>query len=132
MDYLDRLKKQLKEKQIFLAVIIISLVLTIAFLPLAIAEDVWPPFVIFLIIYAGASMIATCSYTSIGHFFNWSLPTGSGNAGCILVPLYLFIYPIIGFISCFGFVGLIALVGKMSKISAEITSLENQKKSTKK
>lgn len=124
---LDELKKEKKNKKIFLAVIIISLVLTIAFLPLAIAEEVWPPFVVFLGIYAGSSFIAACTYTSIGHFFNYSLPVDSGNSGCILFPLYLFIYPAICFVSCFGFIGLISLVGKMSKISAEIALLESKK-----
>ncbi len=121
------LERDLKNKSVFMVVMITSLVLTIVFIPLAF-EDVWQPFVIALALYAGSSCIAACAYTPLGRFFNWTVPVGSGATGCLTAVIYMFVWPTMAFISCFGFVGFIALFKQISKIKDEIKVLENQRK----
>ena len=116
---------QLKTAKIMVAITSISLVLTLLMMPLAFLEITWIPFVIFAFIYALVSFIATYMYTPLGGFFSYTYNSeAEGGAGCITVPLYLFVYPIVCFVSCFCFVGLIAALIKISKTSSELASLK--------
>lgn len=108
--------KRVKGKVIFLLVMLISLALMM--ISMAFVEETPAFFIIFLIIYMGSSMIATCTYTPIGNFFNYGIPKeDAGNIGCIIAPLYIIVFPIIGFVSCF--IGPFVLIAKIINASKD-------------
>lgn len=113
---LAQVNRKLKTLGIWLAVLAGSFCLLFVFMPLAFSGTA-EPFLIFLIVYGIASVGATMKFSTLGKFFNWSLPLGSGNSGCLLVPLYMFVYPVMGMISLVA--GPIILLIEISKVLTE-------------
>ena len=111
-----QVNRKLKTLWIWLAVLIGSFWLFLKFMPLAFS-GIAAPFLIFLIVYGIASVGATMKFSTLGKFFNWSLPLGSGNRGCLLVPFHMFVYPAMGLISLVA--GPIVLLIEISKVLTE-------------
>ena len=124
MNNLNELRKDLSNKKIHLAIIIISFILSIIFMVVAISSDIYVPFIICLIIYMGSSVISTIKYTFLSAFFGWSLSPGEN--GCITVPLYIIAFPIISMVSCF--IGIFPLISQILTISETIKQLESERK----
>ena len=92
----------------------IEISFVLAMISIALIEVTPVPFIIFLIIYFGCSFAATYMSTPIGKFFDYTIPKGdAGNIGCIIAPLYMIVYPIIGFVACI--IGPFALIAEISK-----------------
>ena len=124
MHDLDELRNDLFMKKIHLSIIITSFVLMFISIYIVILTGVYVPFVICLIIYMLSSFISTTKYTSLSRFFDWSSTPGTN--GCITVPLYMIVYPIVSIISCFY--GAFPLISQIKIVSKTIKELESNNK----